>query len=77
MVVYAMENVHCISISYISKFLYDLHLFMFVVLTCRYMENGIVTKTSTFLPALPFTTGDDAGSLELFGDRVTNLGTNL
>jgi len=50
--------------------MWDVHL-------CRYMENGIVTKTSTFLPVLPFTASDDAGSLELFGDRITNLGTNL
>jgi len=41
------------------------------------MENGDVTKTSTFLPALPFIAAEDAGSLELLGDRVTNLGTNL
>ena len=47
------------------------------VCTCRYMENGDVTKTSSFLPALPFITAEDAGSLELLGDRVTNLGTNL
>ena len=34
-------------------------------------------KCETFIPALPFTANSSTGSLELQGDRVTNLGTNL
>ena len=48
-----------------------------ILLFCRYFEDEEVTRCETFVPALPFTASDNIGSLELQGDRVTNLGTNL
>ena len=48
-----------------------------ILLFCRYFEAEEVTRCETFVPALPFTASDNVGSLELQGDRVTNLGTNL
>jgi len=48
-----------------------------ILMFYSYFKDEVVTSCETFVPALPFTASDNIGSLELQGDRVTNLGTNL
>ena len=48
-----------------------------MLLLCSYYKEDTVIRCETFVPALLFTASDNVGSLELQGDRVTNLGTNL